>query len=198
VLRVVGGRAPVSAALGELLRGDRDSASALAAQTAGLAFAKIGLAGAAAFGDWPQQWRAAVACLPPRVMPVAVAYADWPAVEAPRPEAVIDAGAELGCSMLLIDTFCKARGDLLSHLPLAPLERVMSRARRHGMQVVLAGSLTKLLVRCVLPLAPALVAVRGAACRPDRRGAIDAALVRELAAILRQSPAEAAAEGWGA
>jgi (5-formylfuran-3-yl)methyl phosphate synthase len=186
VHRTVGGRAPVSAALGELFEKGRVGAAPakLAVQTAGLSFTKIGLAGAAAFGDWPRQWRDALACLPPPVAPVAVAYADWSAAEAPRPEEVIDAGAELGCTMLLMDTFCKTRGHLLCHLPLAALSELMKRAARRGMRVVLAGSLTKLLVREVLPLSPALVAVRGAACRPNRCGTIDAALVRELVAIL--------------
>ena len=203
VLSAVAGRAPVSAALGELFPANRGTASAgaLAAQTAGLAFAKIGLARAAACRVWQERWREALACLPQSVAAVAVAYADWPAADAPPPEEVIDAGAELGCTLLLVDTFGKTRGDLLSHLPLPALEDVTRRARRRGMQVVLAGSLTKRLVRDVLPLSPALVAVRGAACKFDRRSAIDAALVRELAAILAASPATSAiatTEGWGA
>jgi (5-formylfuran-3-yl)methyl phosphate synthase len=200
VLSAVGGRAPVSAALGELFRNGCGTApaAALAVETTGLAFAKIGLAGAANCRDWQQQWHAVLNRLPQSVAPVAVAYADWPAAETPRPEEVIDAGAELGCTLLLVDTFGKTRGNLLSHLPLPALEDVTRRARRRGMQVVLAGSLTKRLVRDVLPLSPALVAVRGAACKSDRRSAIDAALVRELAAILAASPATATTGCWGA
>jgi uncharacterized protein (UPF0264 family) len=203
VLVAVARRAPVSAALGELFAKNRGTASAavLAAQTAGLAFAKIGLAGASNCRDWQERWREALTFLPQSVAAVAVTYADWPAAEAPRPEEVIDAGAELGCRILLVDTYCKTRGHLLSHLPPAAVNEVARRARRRGMQVVLAGSLTRVLLRDVLPLSPALVAVRGAACRPDRRGEIDVALVRELAAILAAPLAKVTADvaqGWGA
>lgn len=186
VRKLVADRVPVSAALGELFVGDRLNASipSLAAQTAGLAFAKIGLAGAARDGNWQPHWQRALAALPPQVSAVAVAYADWEISAAPRPEEVIDAGARLGCTILLLDTFDKTRGHLLDHLPLATLSRLCLRARECGLQVVLAGSLTKSLLCDVLPLAPAFVAVRGAVCQPDRRGAVDAALVHGLAALL--------------
>jgi uncharacterized protein (UPF0264 family) len=186
VVECVAGRAPVSAALGELYVGERLNASvaSLAAQTAGMTFAKVGLAGAAHDRNWQSNWRQVLAAIPPAVSAVAVAYADWKTAAAPRPEEVIDAGAKLGCTMLLLDTFDKSRGHLLDHLPLGTLRPLCSRARESGLQVVLAGSLTKSLLLDILPLEPALVAVRGAACHVNRRGAVDAALVREMSALL--------------
>ncbi|HUE75078.1 MAG TPA: (5-formylfuran-3-yl)methyl phosphate synthase [Pirellulaceae bacterium] len=186
VLDTVAGRAPVSAALGELFAADASSASVqdLAAQTAGLAFAKVGLAGATTIGDWPALWKHSLAALPHTVLPVAVAYADWQSAAAPPPEEVIDRGAESGCALVLFDTFTKSGGCLLDHLPPATLARLMHRAAQRSLKVVLAGSLSLSLLPRVLPLSPALIAVRGAACRGNRSSAIDADQVRSLAAAL--------------
>lgn len=186
VMEAVGGAAPVSAALGELFAPDNSSSSpaALAKQTDGLAFAKVGLAGAATQRDWRLLWRQTLQCLPPAVSAVAVAYADWRAALSPRPEEIIDAGAEIGCRMLLIDTFDKHGGHLLDHLPLVELQSLVRRASARQMRVVLAGSLTTALIRQLLPLRPALVAVRGAACRGSRCDAVEERLVRELVSIV--------------
>ena len=58
----IGRRAIVSAALGELLS---DRTFDLARQTAGLRFAKIGLAGCHSHRGWMDRWMAAVQSLPP-------------------------------------------------------------------------------------------------------------------------------------
>lgn len=186
VLAAVGGNVPVSAALGELFGDDNFSThpAELAKQTAGLAFAKIGLAGAAAQGDWRSLWKKAIESLPWSVAAVAVAYADWRSAQAPHPEEIIEAGAEIGCPLLLIDTFDKRQGHLLDHFPLGQLQSLAHRASERQMRIVLAGSLTTALIRQVLPLRPALVAVRGAACRGSRRDAVEERLVRELASII--------------
>lgn len=186
VLETVAGRVPVSAALGELFTADASSVSVqdLAANTAGLAFAKIGLAGAITMADWPALWKQSFAALPRSVVPVAVAYADWQSAQAPSPEEVIDRGAAFGCPLVLFDTFDKSGGCLLDHLPPAVLARLIRRAEQRGMKTVLAGSLSLSLLPRVLPLSPALIAVRGAACCGNRRSAIDADQVRALAAAL--------------
>ena len=184
VLETVAGRAPVSAALGELFGGASPTATELAAQTAGLSLTKIGLAGAQSRADWVAAWQRALSAVPPSVCAVAVAYADWQTAGGPSPEEVIDRGAELGCRFVLLDTFDKSRGHLLMHLKLAELARLMDRATASGMRVALAGSLSLALLPRVLPLSPALVAVRGAACRGERDSAVDAERVRSLAAAL--------------
>ena len=202
VLVSVAGRAPVSAALGELFSpSGNNNVLFLAPQTAGLAFAKIGLAGAVRHGDWQRRWSEVLAILARQVAPVAVAYADWKTAEAPCPETVIDAGADLGCKMLLLDTFDKARGHLLNHFDVNALDDLCRRTSQRGMQVVLAGSLSESLLNAVLPLAPALIAVRGAVCQPNRRGAVAANLVKKLARAIRTHGLERAAplsEPWGA
>jgi uncharacterized protein (UPF0264 family) len=182
----VAGRAPVSAALGELL----DWLDAPRKVSARLSYAKFGLAGAASLVDWSSLWRAALDQLPPRVAPVAVAYADWRAAAAPPPERVLDAALQAGCPALLIDTYDKQGGDLLARWPLEELGPFVAQARRRGLAVVLGGSLAAAGIASVLPLAPDYLAVRTAACVAGRLSPISPARVAELAALLRREEME--------
>ena len=72
IARCVDGRAPLSAALGELFE-----ARSTATLPAAFRFAKFGLAGCRARPDWIDRWRTALAELPPGAAGVAVVYADW-------------------------------------------------------------------------------------------------------------------------
>ena len=177
VLQRCRGQVPISAALGELreARG-RAPLDALA----GFDFAKIGLAGCGPDCRWRERWAELVRRLPRRVTPVAVVYADWSACSAPDPEAVIDQAARTGCGAVLFDTRGKRQGDLLDHLSLVQLSPLVARVRRHGMRLVLAGSLAPGSMAAALALRPDYVAVRGAACRGGRTGRIDLQRVRAL------------------
>jgi uncharacterized protein (UPF0264 family) len=184
VCRSVAGRVPTSAALGELPSvGDRAALS----QLVHYKFAKIGLAGCQATTDWPPRWAAALGRLPREVRPVAVAYADWRSAEAPAPRDVLEEAARIDCPFLLLDTFDKSAGPLLAHLSLAALEELACQAGRRGIGLVLAGSLDAAAIEKLLPLAPAYIAVRGAACDGDRTQAICAARVKRLAELVRTS-----------
>jgi len=181
VLEAVGAAVPCSVALGELLT---DPVAELAPQTAGFAFAKVGLAGCSDCPDWQTRWHSALSLLPASVSPVAVAYADSDAAHAPLPEQVLAAAAECSIKLLLLDTCDKRAGRLLDHLPLPELARLITAAHERGIAVVLAGSLTLEMFHQLLPLTPRYLAVRGAACRAGRTSAIDASLVKQLAATL--------------
>jgi hypothetical protein len=187
VVRRVAGRAPVSAALGdvgdpptrrEAIEGRRDA-------IAGLALAKLGLAGAADVYDWPSRWGRHVARLPTLTAPVAVAYADWTQARAVHPYAVLSGGAALGCAAVLVDTFDKSSGSLVERWTLDQLAQFVISARALGLVVVLAGSLSLETLSDVLRLEPDYVAVRGAACRDGRGGTIDADRVRRLSDLCR-------------
>lgn len=93
----------------------------------------------------------------------------------------------MGCSVALFDTFCKTNGSLLHHLELPELARLTHLARGWGMRVVFAGSLGPETIRQVLTLAPDFIAVRGAACRGERTGDVDAALVRGLRRLVMEN-----------
>jgi (5-formylfuran-3-yl)methyl phosphate synthase len=185
----VAGRAPISAALGELL--ELDSHQSHPALTTGIAWAKLGLAGCARHDDWPHRWRQALACFPSRVTPVAVAYADWCTAAAPAPRDVLEVGAKLGCGALLVDTSDKSRGTLLELLSGEELAALIVAARERGLLVVLAGSLRREQVATLLPLAPDYLAVRGAVCRGPRTGELCEELVAEWSALLQDATASA-------
>ena len=169
IVAAVGKAAPVSMALGELAT---DGGLSGGVTAAGVSYVKLGLAGMADEPDWPERWRRAVEPMG-RVAVVAVVYADWPAARAPRPERVLMEACRLGCRALLIDTFDKSAGSLLSHWPIDDLSAFVAEIRRRAMLAVLAGSLDGDAIDRVLSLAPDYIAVRGAACRGGRGGTVD-------------------------
>ncbi len=181
VVRQVGRRAPVSAALGELAEWGRGGCPPV---PPGLALVKVGLSGCDGQPDWPRRWTEAAESLPGATRMAAVVYADWQTARAPSPQRVLDECVCAGCSAVLVDTFDKTAGGLLAHWTLDAVDRFVRGARDRGMLVALAGSLAEGSIGEVLGAAPDIVAVRGAACRGGRRGEVDAERVRALAGLL--------------
>ncbi len=178
----VAGRVPTSVALGELHEAE---CAADSTPLAAFQFAKLGLAGCRNRPDWLQRWARRLQALPAHVTPVAVVYADWVAAESPRPEEILERAVELRCGVALFDTCDKTRGDLLDHLGQTELTRLSRRARHGGLRLVLGGGLVPATIRKVLTLEPDYIAVRGAVCRGDRAGDLDAGLVRRLQILVR-------------
>ena len=197
VVELLAERVPISAALGEL----RDISTDAPRLPQGLRFAKVGLAGCASVGDWPNRWSRLLATFLQEVAPVAVVYADWRAAVAPAPADVLKAAIDVRCCILLVDTYLKDGRNLLDHWPLAELSRFVGDAREAGLMVVLGGSLSRETISQVLPLPPDYIAVRGATCSGPRTGNIDAPPVRELVAAVHTrgelTPAEPAASPRG-
>jgi uncharacterized protein (UPF0264 family) len=188
VVRVVAGRSPVSAALGELL----DTPGSVSPPDGmPLTFVKWGLAGYAERGEtgWRSAFRSALRELTEhqlRCRAVAAAYADWRRARAPKPEEVCDFAIEHAAGAFLIDTWKKDGSTLLHWLPLTAIERLHQRCRTAGVPLALAGSLGPAEVRVLAPLRPDWIAVRGAVCQGRRRNAaIDEGKVRQLAALVR-------------
>jgi (5-formylfuran-3-yl)methyl phosphate synthase len=183
VRRLVAGRRPISAALGELtdLRIDR------LAHAAGLSFAKVGLAGFAQCDDWAARWTRAMDMLPAGVRPVAAAYADWRLACSPAAAELLPLAARLHAPFLLLDTFDKSAGSLLDHVGIDELATLTEQAARHEMRLVLAGSLDETAIRRLAPLRPAYFAVRGAACGGQRTQAIQLDRVKRLVEVVQTS-----------
>jgi uncharacterized protein (UPF0264 family) len=176
VLHAVAGRAPVSAALGELL----DAPIEVACSE--LSFVKWGLS-----GGQGKDWRGALlrAHRLGRCRPVAVAYADWSRANAPSPADVCDFAIAHSWGAFLLDTWRKDGTTLLDWLSLSELTELRTRCQHAGVPVALAGSLGKAEIRDLLVLQPDWFAVRGAVCRSGRRtDSIDASRVRSLADLL--------------
>ncbi len=182
VLEVVAGKVPVSAALGELLEWtDFD----FARQIEGLAMVKAGLANCAHESHWPRRLLELRDALPPGTTLVAVAYADHLLARSPPPCEVMEVARQLELETLLVDTFDKRSGDLLSHLALGEIEALLTRAQGVGLRVALAGALRIPTIVSVVRLQPDWIAVRGAACEDvDRQGSISRERVAAIAAML--------------
>ena len=187
VVRVMAGRRPVSAALGELLATLGD---VWPPDDMPLTFVKWGLAGYGGSGAavWRSKLLLAVRGLEerqPSCRAVAVAYADWQRARAPMPEEICDFAIEHSTGAFLIDTWLKDGSTLLDWLSLHEIEYLQERCHVAGVPMALAGSLGPAQIRTLLPLRPDWIAVRGAACRGNQRGApVDEGEVRRLAELL--------------
>lgn len=184
--------ASLSAALGEMVDDMDGSVVGLPAR---FQFAKIGLAGCRMQRGWCGRWAKAFARLPGTTHRVAVAYADWEQAGSPAPVDVIRHGADIGCRVVLIDTFQKKHGSLLSHLDATQLVELHAVARELEMMFVVAGSLDLATIRELRYLAPDYFAVRGAVCRPDREGPLDIGLVQTLLNNLAPSQGQCRDDG---
>jgi uncharacterized protein (UPF0264 family) len=176
VVETVASQKPTSAAFGELA--EQGSGE----MPVGLTYAKIALAGLAGDPTWQDRWRRWASRLPPETAPVAVAYADAHLARSPPVTEVFALAVRFGAPFVLLDTFDKRAANLLDHLSLHALGEIASAARAAGLGIVLAGSLTAEVIPSILPLWPAYIAVRGAACRGNR----DGPLVKKQIELLRQ------------
>jgi uncharacterized protein (UPF0264 family) len=187
VLRIVAGRRPVSAALGEL--GESGTFPFP------LAFAKWGLAGWGNRSRWPADLLREASFLHSGCRPVAVAYADWQRAAAPSPCDVCDFACAHRWGAFLVDTWGKDGTPLLDWLSPDQLAGLRDRCRSAGVPIALAGSLGAEQIRLLRPLRPDWFAVRGAACRDGRRTSpIDADRVRRLVDLLAE-PVTASTRG---
>lgn len=178
-------RPRLSAALGELrdlCRGESASGSTFAPDllpSQGLDFVKLGWSGTR-LPDASVTWQAWAHACAPRACPVLVIYADHATCQAPDPGGAIEAVGDAPCGALLIDTFHKHQGDLFAHLTQTQINECLEQARNRGWRTVLAGSLRDAALDRALELQPDVIAVRGAACRGDRRGSLDPQKIDKL------------------
>ncbi len=187
VVRVVAGRTPVSAALGEL--SDIPSAK-MPDCLSSLAFVKCGLAGYATDDGWRSELDAAgdaVREAAPLCRMVAVAYADWRRARAPSPDEICAFVCQRPGWGFLLDTWAKNGLTLLDWMSRVELDRHCRVCRNVGAPIALAGSLGRSLIGTLKPTAPDWFAVRGAACLGlERTAVIDADKVRDLVEILAE------------
>lgn len=121
--------------------------------------------------------RAAAARPVPRNI-VAVAYADGVLAGSPAPHAVCQAAAEAGAAGILLDTYSKRDGNLLSWIPLGPLTELLARARASGLLTAVAGRLGAGHLDTVRSAGAEVVGFRGALCAGGREGCLSPRRVR--------------------
>lgn len=187
---IAAGRAPLSVALGELITLADDELTSFPAE--GVRYAKLGLSRCAGH-NWATRWVAWAEALPQGTSPVAVVYADAPLAASPPEADILAVAARCGAAAVLVDTFDKQAGNLLTHWNAGRLERMMAAARRASLPVVLAGSLSLPQIEELLPLNPWLVAVRGAACRAGRESPLDKNRLRQLVETIHRNRRPSAA-----
>jgi (5-formylfuran-3-yl)methyl phosphate synthase len=172
VVQCVAGRAPVSAALGEL----RELTTSLRIPS-GVTFIKLGLAGCA-----DDDWRGRLNRLldngfGPGRMPqlVVAAYADWEEAQTPPLAEVSAFARSRPGNVLLVDTFVKgtgtARRTLIDWLPPDEVAKLCQDCRAAHVRIALAGSLGATEIARLRPANPDWFAVRGAACEDRCREA---------------------------
>jgi (5-formylfuran-3-yl)methyl phosphate synthase len=187
-VRVVGNRAPVSAACGELIEWS-DGVELPAYLVAGVSFAKVGLAGCRAI-----DWRSRCAAIRQQLARhncelVAVAYVDHVAASAPSVHEVIEL-ARVDGGYVLFDTYDKSAPPMPEHWTPGELTAVLHSVRAAGLTSVVAGRLSAAEVsRLPLELVD-MVGVRGAACDNGRNGTVSAVRVRELRNAINQIDAQ--------
>lgn len=177
---------PVSAALGELqdyVQGGGEIGT-FEAVDGRLAFAKLGLAGAAGMDDWRARLQEAYHAMPRRIGKVAVAYADAERAAAPPIDEVIEFAAEAGCAAFLIDTYDKRGKNLIDLLGWDVVAALVERGKDRGLRVVLAGRVERSMLARLAAMGPDYVGVRGAACGGERRGQVRSTSVEALVQAL--------------
>ena len=179
---------PVSVALGELNDWiDTEEPNLPASAWNGIAFCKLGLAGAPA--DWIERWarirRDTRQSSNDHPNWVAVVYLDWQAARTPEPDAIISAAILVReCRVVLFDTWSKAAGSRLDKSWKPLVERVQN----SGRVVALAGSLDCDSIERLRGWRPGIFAVRGAACGGgDRLASIESARVARLVEAARSA-----------
>jgi uncharacterized protein (UPF0264 family) len=115
---------------------------------------------------------------------IAVAYADYSLAQTVEADFVRAAALDAGCAGILLDTFKKIGGNLLSWYPTDALARWIGENRKNGLLTAIAGGLgTREVVR-ISALDPDVVGVRGAACDGGRTGAVNSSRVAQLRNLL--------------
>ncbi len=180
VVRAVDGRAPVTAALGELAQDSRPRWSGSLSDFDQISLAKVGLAGCATRRTWAADWQTMMERCGGGHRFAAVVYADWPAAAAPPPQSVLDVAVEFGCQAVLIDTWNKSAGSLCELWPGDQLAAFIAQVHGAGLICACAGSLSSADVAIVTNCHADVIAIRGSACVGDRCGTVSRLRVAKL------------------
>jgi uncharacterized protein (UPF0264 family) len=202
IASAVGGRRPLTAALGD----EHDCAAlARAASTfvaSGVELVKVGFAGigseAAVVGLLEAAVRGASAGVRPRLTPtlthtagvVATAYADAGRARSVTADVLLRAAARAGARGVLLDTFDKQGPGLRQLMPHESLSDWVRRAKDLGLLVAAAGRLSAGDLAWVDASGADVAGVRGAACEGGRAGRVTREHVRTLVLGCRELSVE--------
>ena len=124
------------------------------------------------------------------LLPVAAGYADYRRFAGLDPQTIVRVARDSDAALVMLDTAIKDGATLFDALDEAELAAFASAARVAGLGVALAGSVGLRHLAALRRIGADVVGIRGAVCRGgDRRGTIDAGLVKDFIARARM-PAE--------
>jgi uncharacterized protein (UPF0264 family) len=172
----IGGRRPLTAAIGDAVGAEEARARAAAFAAAGAGMVKIGFALSGLHRSVEAILAAAVAGAGASGV-VAVAFADGGAVGA---DDVIAIAARAGARGVLLDTAGKSGPGLAALIAPAALAAWIARAHRHGLMAAVAGQLKAADLPMVRDAGADVGGVRGAACDGGRQGMVSRERVRRL------------------
>jgi len=111
--------------------------------------------------------------------------------------ALLDKIAAAGFYGVMLDTAKKDGRHLLTHCSLGELNNFVTKAHSLGLQVGLAGALTKNHVESLLKLKPSYMGFRSALCDQSKRTAtLNPKQVKELVVLMHQQPDEEACSAF--
>jgi uncharacterized protein (UPF0264 family) len=190
----VGGRRPVTAAIGDATGEAAIERTASAFAAAGAAFVKVGFAGLASPAHvaalTAAARRGACAGSGGHAGVIVVAYADAERAASLAPAALMDVAARTGARGVLLDTADKGGPGLTALVAPGALAAWVARAHASGLLVALAGKLTADDFPVVRDAGADIVGVRGAACDAGRTGQVSADRVRQLRTLCALEPSQ--------
>jgi uncharacterized protein (UPF0264 family) len=116
----------------------------------------------------------------PAVRIIAVAYADSGHAGCAPPWLISRVAAEAGAAGILLDTWLKSGGNLLTWIEPEALVELLAAVRAEHLLTAIAGSLRTEDLPAVSWAKPHIVGFRRAVCSGGREGALSTLLVREL------------------
>ena len=178
VIEAVGGKVPVSAALGEWSpNAITDAHWHLELK---LNYVKWGLAGYGPQPGWGEDLLDTRRQLPAGMEMVAVAYADWERAKSIPPAELARFAKRFRFKAFLLDTWGKDGKTLLDFATPAELADLVDGLKRTYTTVALGGSLRPEQMKQLKGVVPDYFAVRASACAAGKRdGVIDAARVKK-------------------
>jgi len=184
ICEAIGGRRPVTAALGDATTEDEVSRLAVAFASAGVRFVKVGLPCLDDLARTEQLLAAAVQAVGPAPCGVvAVAYADAGHTDLSEARGLVSVAARAGALGVLLDTTNKNGPGLPRLVTTQALTSWVAAAHAAGLLVAIAGRLTAEDFEWAHGTGADIVGVRGAACDGGRTGRITAQNVRMLTSV---------------
>jgi (5-formylfuran-3-yl)methyl phosphate synthase len=185
ICSAVGGKVPVSAALGEW---EPDILTAAYWHLdLPITYVKWGLAGYVAGPGWGEDLLDARRKLPTKIHAVMVAYADFEKAKSPAPMEIAKFAKRYRYSAFLLDTFEKKSKHLFQIMKPAAVAEVLAMAKLGGGLAVVGGSLGLEQLNTARQVGADVIAVRGGVCVGGRNGDLDPARVKKFAAAAKEN-----------